>query len=68
MAPHVYMLYGHQNAFKGQPAKADLSVMVIDANGKTHGRNTEGFKWALDIEGAVDMTAGSLSLRQVNNS
>lgn len=61
MALHVYMLDGHQNAFKGQPAKADLSVMVFDSNGEAHGRSTEGFKWALDIEGAVDMMAGGLS-------
>jgi len=42
--------------------------MVFDTNGEAHGRSTEGLRWALDIDGVVDMTAGGLSPRQANNS
>ena len=38
--------------------KAGLSVLIFDANGKEHGRSNAGLKWALNIEGAIDMTKG----------
>jgi len=40
-------------------------MAVYDTNGEEHGRSNDGFKWALDIEGAVDMTE-SMTLRQVS--
>jgi cysteine desulfurase len=67
MAMHVFVLDAQGAAMKGLAAKADLSVLIFDANGEEHGRSEVGFKWALDIEGAIDLTKGGLSLRQVND-
>jgi cysteine desulfurase len=67
MAMHVYVLDAQGAAMKGLPAEAGLSVLIFDANGEEHGRSKAGFKWALDIEGAIDLTEGGLNLRQVND-
>jgi hypothetical protein len=66
MAMHVYVLDSQGSVLKGLPSKVDLSVFVYDANGEEHGRSVDGFKWALDIEGAIDQTKANLSLREVN--
>jgi hypothetical protein len=66
MAMHVFVLDSQGRALKGLPSEADLSLFVYDANGEEHGRSAAGFKWALGVEGAIDMTKGGLSLRDVN--
>jgi cysteine desulfurase len=43
--------------------KRGLSVLIFDANGEEQGRSSAGFKWALNIEGAIDMIKGELRLR-----
>ncbi|KAF2095483.1 FAD-binding domain-containing protein [Rhizodiscina lignyota] len=47
---------------------ADQDMFVIhafDANGEEHGRSEEGFKWALDLPGAIDQTK-MMSLKGVS--
>jgi hypothetical protein len=64
-AMHFYCLDLDQGAFTGRKSKPGIVVFVYDANGEEHGRSDAGFKWALDIEGAVDDTK-SLSYREAN--
>ncbi|KAK3062728.1 hypothetical protein LTS18_003479 [Coniosporium uncinatum] len=47
------------------PFLPGLGLLVFDANGPEHGRGEDGFKWALDIEGAVDMTR-ECTIKDVN--
>jgi hypothetical protein len=65
MALHLYCLDLTQGAFTGQDPSPGIAILVFDANGEEHGRSDAGFKWALEIEGAVDFTK-SMSLREVN--
>jgi hypothetical protein len=37
-------------------ASMGVAIMMFDAHGEEHGRSEEGFKWAMDIEGAIVMT------------
>jgi hypothetical protein len=46
------------------PDQDVLVVHCFDALGEEHGRET--FRWALDIEGAVDMTRGNMTLKDVS--
>lgn len=46
-------------------ASMGVAVMMYDAHGEVHGRSAEGFKWAMDIEGAMAMT-DTLPLKDVN--
>lgn len=62
VAFHAYML-NHKGRFFDAPPGVEL--MVFDANGVEHGRGADGFKWALDIDGAQDMTR-AMSLYEVN--
>ena len=41
------------------------SMVIVDENGEEHGRSEQGFKWALDIEGAVDKTR-IMTMREAN--
>jgi hypothetical protein len=50
---HVYFLEPRNPFF---PFPAGIGLMIFDANGEEHGRSEHGFKWAFDIEGAVDLT------------
>ncbi|KAK5279913.1 hypothetical protein LTR40_007108 [Exophiala xenobiotica] len=52
-------------AYAGNEPKAGLVIFMYDARGEEHGRNEDGFKWALDIKGAMDITT-SMNLRGVN--
>ncbi|KAF2116760.1 cysteine desulfurase [Lophiotrema nucula] len=63
VAMHFYCLDMTNGAFVGQPSVPGLGLLIYDAHGEEHGRET--FKWALDIPGATDTTAG-MSYRQVN--
>ncbi|MCJ1475957.1 hypothetical protein MMC13_004621 [Lambiella insularis] len=53
-----------QSKFFAAPTDS-IGLMLYDANGLEHGRSEQGFKWALDIPGALDMTA-SMTLAQYN--
>lgn len=45
---------------------ATMDMLVIHAyDGRGEARGREEFRWALDIEGAVDQTRGDMTLRQV---
>lgn len=50
---HVYFLEPRNPFF---PFPAGVGLMIFDANGEGHGRGKDGFKWAFDIEGAIDIT------------
>jgi FAD/FMN-containing dehydrogenase len=65
IAMHFYCLDMIQGAFVGKPSVPGLGLLVYDAHGEEHGRSKEGFKWALDIPGAIDTTK-ALSYREVN--
>ena len=65
VALHFYCLDLDQGAFTGRKPNPGIAVFVYDANGEGHGRSDAGFKWALDVEGAVDETKCS-TYRQVN--
>lgn len=57
IAMHVYIL-NPDSQFVGKADRHGIALMVYDANGVEHGRSEMGFKWALDIEGAIDVTKG----------
>ncbi|KAG5292376.1 cysteine desulfurase, mitochondrial precursor, conidia-enriched transcript [Histoplasma ohiense] len=42
-----------------------IAIIIFDSHGEEHGRSELGFKWAFDIEGAVDMTK-VMNIREVN--
>jgi hypothetical protein len=65
MALHVLIGDMEGYAVRGEPPKPTISLLVFDAHGEDHGRSDAGFKWALDIEGAIDATAG-MSYQSVN--
>jgi len=65
MALHVLIGDMEGHALRGGPPKPTISLLVFDAHGEDHGRSEAGFKWALDIEGAIDTTA-SMSYQSVN--
>jgi hypothetical protein len=65
MALHLYCLDISHGAFTGQAPTPGIAILVFDANGEEHGRSEAGFKWALDIEGAMDQTK-SMTHREVN--
>jgi hypothetical protein len=65
MALHVFMGDVEGRALKGEQPNLTISLLVFDAHGEEHGRSDAGFKWALDIPGAVDTTK-SMNLKAVN--
>ncbi|KEF51935.1 uncharacterized protein A1O9_11925 [Exophiala aquamarina CBS 119918] len=67
IALHLYCLDMTQGSMTSKEPKPGISIFAYDANGEEHGRSADGFKWALDIEGAIDMTH-AVNFRQVNES
>ncbi|OQD91215.1 hypothetical protein PENSOL_c057G04362 [Penicillium solitum] len=65
MAMHIFPLDLGQGHYVGDAPNPGIGLHVFDAHGEIHGRGTEGFRWALDIEGAIDNT-GSMTLQQCN--
>lgn len=65
MAMHIFALDLSLGHYVGDTPKPGIGLQVFDAHGETHGRGTEGFGWALDIEGAIDETS-SMTIRQCN--
>lgn len=65
VAMHLYCLDMSQGTYTGKGHKPGLAIFAYDANGPEHGKSEEGFKWALDIPGAIDLTK-TLSHREVN--
>ena len=60
---HVFLLNSQSEVL---PSPVDvIGLLVYDANGLDHGRSEAGFKWALEILGAVDMTK-SMSLTDLH--
>ena len=47
-------------------ASMGVAIMMFDAHGEEHGRSEEGFKWAMDIEGATVMTE-TVDFKAVNS-
>ncbi|KIX09742.1 uncharacterized protein Z518_00823 [Rhinocladiella mackenziei CBS 650.93] len=65
LAMHLFCLDLAHAALTGQSPVPGIMIVVYDANGETHGRSTEGFGWALQIEGAVDNTR-AMTWREAN--
>lgn len=65
IALHLYCLDMTLGTMANQGPTPGISIFAYDANGEEHGRSADGFKWALDIEGAVDKTH-VVNFRQVN--
>lgn len=65
VALHLYCLNLSMGTYAGNETKPGLAIFAYDAHGEEHGRSEEGFKWALDIKGAMDMTK-AVNIRQVN--
>ena len=62
---HLYCMDLTDGTFVGENYETGVAISVFDANGEEHGRSEHGFKWALDIEGALDMTT-VMSMKDVN--
>ena len=60
MAMHFYCLTMEttppEDVSKPKQASMAVAIMLYDARGEEHGMSEEGFKWAMDIEGATVMT------------
>ncbi|KAK2800829.1 hypothetical protein FQN50_007970 [Emmonsiellopsis sp. PD_5] len=56
LSAHVMVTDFEFRTAKGGIAEPSVGLLIFDANGEEHGRSEAGFKWAFDIEGAVDMT------------
>jgi hypothetical protein len=55
IAMFCYLMQKDKLKFIG--AEEDCIVIhVVDGEGEAHGRSSEGFKWALDMPGAIDKT------------
>jgi hypothetical protein len=67
MALHVFLGDFAGEAAQGKPAMPSMMFLVYDAHGEKHGRSDAGFKWALDIPGAIDTTS-AMSLRGVHDT
>ena len=65
MALHLYCLDMSAGTYTGREPKPGLAIFAYDANGPEHGKSEQGFKWAMDIPGAVDLTK-TLTFREVN--
>lgn len=62
-AMYLYNLDLMEGVFIGAKAQPGLAIWLFDTKGEEHGRAV--FKWALEIEGAVDLTK-VMNLREVN--
>ncbi len=67
VAMHLYCLDMSEGTYAGKEPKPGLAIFAYDANGLEHGRSQDGFKWALDIPGAVDLTKTS-TFREANHA
>ena len=64
VAFHTLVLEPESSLFKSPPG---VALQVFDAHGKYHGTSEHGFKWALDIPNAEDLT-GEMSVYEVNSA
>jgi FAD/FMN-containing dehydrogenase len=67
MALHVFLGDFAGSAAQGNPATPSMMFLVYDAHGEAHGRSDSGFKWALDIPGAIDISS-AMTLRGVHDT
>lgn len=65
LAAHVVVMNFDPPTGADDVPKPGIAINIFDAHGEEHGRSELGFKWAFDIEGAVDMTQ-ELNIRGVN--
>ncbi|KAN0076339.1 hypothetical protein V8E54_006481 [Elaphomyces granulatus] len=68
VAMHVFLMDLEQRTLRDEAPKACLELLIYDAHGKEHAQSEEGFKWALDIDGAMVGPMSSVTLRQMNES
>ncbi|EEH23592.2 cysteine desulfurase, mitochondrial [Paracoccidioides brasiliensis Pb03] len=65
IAAHVSVTNFASPDDQNEATKPDVTMHIFDSHGEEHARSELGFKWAFDIEGAVDMTK-ELKIREVN--
>ncbi|KAL2385892.1 hypothetical protein RJZ90_001066 [Blastomyces dermatitidis] len=67
LAAHVVVMNFDPPTGSDAIPQPSIAINIFDAHGEEHGRSELGFKWAFDIEGAVDMTK-EMTIREVNDS
>lgn len=61
----LYFFCMKKEALAAMGAQEDMLILsVYDANGEAHGRGEDGFKWALDIPGAIDADTKERNMRE----
>lgn len=53
LAMHLFVFDFSMRTLHGEAAQPHLVALIFDSHGEEHGRSDKGFKWALDIPGAV---------------
>ncbi|KAK5126161.1 hypothetical protein LTR08_005024 [Meristemomyces frigidus] len=67
--PKVAMHVVNQGPGIGMPdpgPKPGLAILMYDARGEAHARSAEAFKWAFELDGAVEVGMGEMSLRRIH--
>lgn len=70
MAMHVFVVDSPgralHNSCTNEAQEPQLISLIFDAHGEQHGRSEEGFKWAIDIDGALETDAGGSCLKEMS--
>jgi hypothetical protein len=67
--PRIAMHVVNQGPGMGTPdqgSKLDIAIMIFDAHGEGHARSESGFAWAFETEGAQEVSASTITLRQMH--
>jgi hypothetical protein len=68
IAMHIFLMDLEERTLRGEKPKIGLELLIYDAYGEEHAQSEAGFKWALDIDGAMVGPMFSVTLRQMNES
>jgi hypothetical protein len=67
--PRIAMHVVNQGPGMGTPdqgSKPDIAIMIFDAHGEGHARSESDFAWAFETEGAQEVSASTVTLRQMH--
>jgi hypothetical protein len=67
--PRIAMHVVNQGPGMGTPdqgSKPNIAIMMFDAHGEAHARSELGFAWAFEIDGAQEISASTITLRQMH--
>jgi hypothetical protein len=67
--PRIAMHVVNQGPGMGTPdqgPRPNIAIMMFDAHGEEHARSNLGFAWAFGIEGAQEVSASTVTLRQLH--